>query len=465
MNQILRITIASGLEFLFNTPKIITNLFPDNVFGVFVGIERSSKYKLNYWPYDIHGCIGYWDPKYSLLSDEFILNKIITVSHLAATNDERREYFIEPLHLDLNAIFKIYFMNYPITVIDSNTGIMTKSSIPFNNKKYGLIVEDLNDKLSRATYLPGVFPDKSWSEIKELLIKKSGITNQNIIFYAYECKIFSMTIADYFLLPIQKFFNKYYTDFVPHTVINNEILIDKTDFVRNLAMIADLLKMNSIGYTITSNTKRIIKSNIEYYNKLFDANPNSMRQASAFLLLCNYYFDGISNPYIQKISSYLHQQLESGNLEKNFELGEILYALNTINPHDPIVSDKTKKLPLIDIDSGTNIDIFRYNWFSKSVPYINDKIYKYTLIKKIKRFIDKNKYDETNYYAVEFESLAMLYSNISDKKTKISVGEYLIQLITKLDNRKNDFGLYQFKNKTARVDITGHVLNGLFLLI
>ena len=69
INQLLDNTICSGLDIPINeqTTKFLEAI-PDNVFGVFVTIKRSQYQKLSRWPEDIHGCIGYWDHNYKILS-------------------------------------------------------------------------------------------------------------------------------------------------------------------------------------------------------------------------------------------------------------------------------------------------------------------------------------------------------------------------------------------------------------
>ena len=41
----------------------------------------------------------------------------------------------------------------------------------------------------------------------------------------------------------------------------------------------------------------------------------------------------------------------------------------------------------------------------------------------------------------------------------------MFELLYELEKRKNCNNLYSFLNKTSRVDITGHVMNGLSALI
>ncbi|XWV25690.1 AMMECR1 domain protein [Tupanvirus soda lake] len=494
MEDILKIAIASGLKFKSGNNIVSTEYIPNNTFGVFVGVERSAKHKLNTWPHDIHGCIGYWDPNYNTMIKSNIVKKIREVAYSATWEDERRNYFKNSIYVDLLAKYKIYYMLEPIMEIDSSTGIIIANSELFNNKIYGLIVESSNS-LNRATYLPDVFPDKPWTYIKESLIQKANIYDNNIKFYAYNCQIISMSIADYFFVPIQDFFNKNYNIFIPYSISSNDdIYIDEHENVRNLASIYDILQMQKYGYGISNKTFTAIKNNIEYYKHKYESNPQSMRQASAFLILCLYILNK-NDKFVHTIKNYLLGELQfqnkydehavsfkssSGNLEnipnsttvnfvpldKNFELGEILMALNIVESNNPIVVRETNKIPLIDKDEQSDIDIFRYNWFSKSVSKINNKYYKYNLIKKVINYIDTyQNYNETNYYAVEFETLATLYSKITNSKTKLLIEKYIEKILIQIENRKNKYGLYQFKNGETRIDITGHIMNGLFSLL
>ena len=161
---------------------------PKNVFGVFVTIKRSVK--LTKYPEDIHGCIGFWSPEYSILTKKEIVSHIIEVGHSALYNDERRKYF-SPIETDLDAIIEIDFMLHPLYNVNSKNGYLNNGEL-FHNSKYGLIVEENNG--SRATYLPHVFPDSiEWEKLKASLISKAGIVSnttnkigvKNVKFLAY----------------------------------------------------------------------------------------------------------------------------------------------------------------------------------------------------------------------------------------------------------------------------------------
>jgi len=76
---------------------------------------------------------------------------------------------------------------------------------------------------------------------------------------------------------------------------------------------------------------------------------------------------------------------------------------------------------------------------------------------------DYKSYNETNYYAVEFEVLTALASLNNFMDTKVI--DAIIGLMIKLQTRKNKDGLYCFEDHSCRLDITGHVLNGYYNLI
>ena len=167
---------------------------PLNAFGVFATIRRSKLHKLPNYPEDIHGCIGYWSPDYSIIKPQLFFTHLIDVSNSALTKDNKRSYF-PPITSDPDATIEIDFMLLPKYSIDSRSGMISVDSsigssnslIPFDNSIYGLIVEGSNN--TRATYLPHVFPSNtSWNELKKSLISKAGATNTKNKFYAYKIK-------------------------------------------------------------------------------------------------------------------------------------------------------------------------------------------------------------------------------------------------------------------------------------
>jgi AMMECR1 domain-containing protein len=166
------------------TPNLST--IPKNAFGVFCTIRRSQK--LPTYPEDIHGCIGYWSSDYSIVPPTKLLQHLIDVGRSAMYKDERRTYF-PSIETDSNAIIEIDFMLLPTIPINPVSGQLENGD-QFANSKYGLIVSD-NNNMSRATFLPHVFPDTiSWQDIKGKVISKAGATtsNTNNKFLAYQIK-------------------------------------------------------------------------------------------------------------------------------------------------------------------------------------------------------------------------------------------------------------------------------------
>ena len=73
-----------------NTTKddnIIIKKLPTNTFGVFTTIRRDQK--LTKWPTDIHGCIGYWDTNFNILTQENLFYNLLRVSQDALLKDSR----------------------------------------------------------------------------------------------------------------------------------------------------------------------------------------------------------------------------------------------------------------------------------------------------------------------------------------------------------------------------------------
>jgi len=168
------------------TPNLST--IPKNAFGVFCTIRRSKLHKLPTYPEDIHGCIGYWSQDYSIITPKALLQHLIDVGRSAMYKDERRTYF-PPIETDTNATIEIDFMLLPTIPINPATGQLQNGD-QFANSKYGLIVFD-NSNMSRATFLPHVFPDTIlWQDIKGKVISKAGTStsNTNNNFLAYKIK-------------------------------------------------------------------------------------------------------------------------------------------------------------------------------------------------------------------------------------------------------------------------------------
>lgn len=441
-----------------------------NIFGLFITIYRSQKLKT--YPHDIHGCLGYWDNNYNNITDiNFLYNKIISLSIDTAYKDSRRTYFKYPLILDSNSILKISFMLNPIYKINSNTGIFNTSH--FNNKDYGLIIDNGYNK---ATYLPGVFSDISWSEIKESIKSKANINNlNNNVYYAYKTlefeQVFINILNKYFfnvlISSIYNFFkiNFYFSEtFIPYSV-NKDIIVDKSQDIRNIASLNDLITLNDLYLTFHKNKINNIqvKNNLQYY---INKHKKLSLQALSFLLLCLYRLNintDIQGLIIKKLI------LNINNLEEQFELGEILSSLSCVlNDKSILYKKQLEMYNKLNTQKENNEDIFKYNWQSQFLLelYINNKNKNNNIIKhakllssKLCKFIKINQIDdmETNYLAVLFEMSCSLFYILNDK----SIKDYIFMLLIKLCSRQNNNGLFMFSDKTMRIDITGHIIHGL----
>jgi len=170
--------------------------------------------------------------------------------------------------------------------------------------------------------------------------------------------------------------------------------------------------------------------------------------------------------FIKEVCSYLYSSLS--DLEPKFELGEVLISLTECCPDNNILRSEQRKMynNLINREG----DIFEYNWQSKFLYYLyikdinknsrNSFHYKHVIelnnriITITSKFDDSN---ETNYIAVGFEALCSLYPLTSNKTETLNQIVKLFYLLQK----RYDNSVYYFNNKTARLDITGHVMNGL----
>jgi AMMECR1 domain-containing protein len=254
-------------------------------FGAFVSVKRSTK--LDSYPFDTHGCIGYWSNDYQELRD-FLISKIAMVARQATNHDDRKTYFTDDLTEDSNAEYIVYLMKLPVMVIDTASGIMENGQ-KFNNKDYGLIVQGQSG--NRATYLPEVYPDQSWTNIKKLLEDKAGNTGPSWAqdptrsqglqgypgqaFYAYQCDIYSTsiinTIRETIIPLIKSYCTRWITDnykgLMPYQSVLSgnvwKIQFDKTQLVRNIASIYDYLN----NLNLSNGLVKSMSSEILQYKK------------------------------------------------------------------------------------------------------------------------------------------------------------------------------------------------------
>ena len=146
--------------------------------------------------------------------------------------------------------------------------------------------------------------------------------------------------------------------------------------------------------------------------------------------------------------------------EPEFARNEILIGLNKAG------CSTTRLVRYRDnLTFNSESTIFKMNWIIQALISFN-KIISSELIlifkTKINTILKNIKEIETNYIAVAFEGLCFVQKANPNKET-ISM---LFQLLFELETRKNNNNiLYNFIDSTARIDITGHILNGFYQLI
>ncbi len=438
---------------------------PKNLFGIFASIHRERIDLQNASNNDkVHGCIGYWNLEG--MTREEIIEKGFDVSNSACWNDRRSTHFEEPINYDPDASLQIYFMKKPIYEINSENGRINELNRNFDNDNFGVIVEN-QETGNRATYLPGVFPKSKFLNIKNSIINKASITNNNLElnkFYAYQCDIVEIKFIDILsksqilqnmnnFINLINYFYKFNNknknnNFIPYELTsNNKVVIDKDQNVRNVATIYDYLYFSKIVKRLPDKDSELYKKiveNIEYYIEKYK-NNDDMRQAASFLFLIlnlsrkdeyinknatepsNAFYKNENIKYLNEVGSYESRikNYSTNNFNQDFELPQILIMLTAIMP-DYEITIEYLYLFYERLNSNSNgmKNIFFYNWFAKYFyevlinDAINIMVYKqflYQICEKlskkmlniVKRF--KEEETETNYYAVSFEGLSALY--------------------------------------------------------
>jgi AMMECR1 domain-containing protein len=442
MDPIVLYTICSAYKLPIpeDTKKNIR--IPPQTFGFFISVHRSQP--LSEWPHDIHGCIGYWEDK--RMSKAAIIEKIPGIAHSSFFTDTRAQYHAVPLLEDPDARIEISFMQLPLTPISENRKI-------FDNEKYGLIVE--SDQ-GRATYLPKVFETKNWAEISASLLQKARIKKGKFFQYktsVIEGKLRTIFDREYLEWIAQEyliFMEVNYGDFIPYMVEFGQVRIDKTENVRNCATLCELL-----DFPVSENLRTKISRDIKYYAAKWK-NQN-MQQANAFLIMAMAKISKKITQTIIDICDDLYKNLDG--MDAQFQLGETLIALYRVCPRlkELDYCQKWMEKRLEGLSNSTE-NIFEYNWQAKYLFEIRKNISaKEHAEELLRRLISLKINDdvETNYLAVYFEAIMSLWGILGGDMLEIILPVWIYLL------RRWKDGLFYFKNITARIDITGHVISGL----
>ena len=407
---------------IFKLPQVYDKIIYPSCFGIFTTIETDVG--------EVHGCIGNWNIDFTNLTDVQKIETIKSVTYSAMFRDSRNkpETINNP-----NTRIKIYFMNKPEKIRFGDV---------FDNENYGLIVSSPEGR--RATFLPGVFGTIQSKNIKRDILHKAGINTNSVAFYSYKCVIYSDTFIDCiqklcksYRKLIYRFFNSNYGEFFPYSVRKNKTSYDKTQAVRNIATMGDLL---SEPKYLTSETLSKIKRDLSYYD--LETLPSLAGRA-----------------FLSRILNVCHK-FNIKEAERDFELGQILIAyaqvckMNTKNDLDDMLSEIEERENEINL-------IFRLNWQCQAVC-ASQKIDKQHL-KRLYNIFTKwyNTYFhlnlETNYIVVAFEFLSFI-----KKCDDLDLDKLILKVFTVLATRFNPkLGLFRFTDDSYRIDITGHFLNAI----
>lgn len=431
----------------------IISFLPNNAFGVFSTIRRA--HKMNSYPEDIHGCIGYWDPYYHILSQTQLHSQLIEVTYDSVWNDNRNEFF-PPIEMEPDSTIEIDFLIDPIYLINNTNGYISKLNTTFTNNTFGIIIQTL-DKTKKATYLPKVFPQISWNDLVDSIKNKAQIVSDEFELFAYNIfqikapftKILTTTFFTY--VSIVNFSRLLINNLKTKSIFplayscqDHLLQWNSTDDVRNIATLSDLLKYIQLFPDIaTASETRIIKEAILSIIENIDQYGS---QSISFLGYIYELFHINNEPFCKKL---LH---DLPLAEIDFEQQELLIGMNKA---------RCKNEEQHRLTFNSNDSIFRVNWIIQATISYNNALSELLLQlleTKTKEILQNKSQIETNYLAVAFEAVCFAYRS-QRKHTHLHL---MFELLFELEHRKRCKNqLYAFLDETARVDITGHILNGL----
>ena len=476
MNYFPQLSICYALNLPINPVAIkdAHKQIPKSTFGVFVSIERSIHQKLQTWPFNNHGCIGYYNTSYTPMAPDDIIHNMFQVSKSATFEDSRNEYFL-PIFDDSFAKYIVYLMQLPVIPIDPESGILLTNnhSQVFNNDEFGLIYTDIAGK--SGTYLPKVFlKNEPWWSLKKTLIKKSqGTTEGN--FFAYKCIILESTIisvafnTEYrqFLCNIflQNFIYQFYSKFPIYAVSkSNKIILNSSKIYENLFVMNAVL---DIHQKLKKNTppkliKNIMK-HIQIYIQMQKQNSLNYTQLAWLLIVMNKVNDASKSDHdseIHYICNYLNENLS--NMDRMVELPNSLMAIE-------LSCMKSKEFNLNRNKYGTYIyeseliNKNKINNESNEKQINNDLNWINESNKSIKHIqLLANKLTQSMHYSdifVYFNSLSIILKYLQ----KINIYDEWFKIFHKLhQNYDRNYGLYKSKNGEKIIQNTCMVYMSLF---
>ena len=490
MNHLLDISIYDGLKLNINNNidnklNIIYNEIPDNAFGIFITIQRNNPPINDNYKSNIHGCVGYWNIDFKILNKSEIIKYIKILSVRATWEDKRKENF-NSIYKDSNTEYKITFLLNEIYEVDNNGYCNELNNYYDNNSNYGILVKDINN--NKSTYLPEIFKVyKDWDYIKKTLLQTSNIKSNSYQFYVYNTinyskkiyKILENNIFDYIKQNYINFIDKYYIENIPYNITNNKkIIYNNITDIENISFINNILEFNVY---LNNTIKSILNLDINNYKNKFLKNKKKFRQNSSFLLqiLNKKDIKNNNNKYFSKIiCTYLFNSIDW--LDKNFEIYQVLIAIShNYEPEYKQILINNRNLIFKNLINNNSViqDIFKYNWEAKYLFTLfklsierSEFIIKHSILltKRILNILEKlyeNNNVETNYYMVVFESLCNLLILVYNTEIKNKLLDNILYLYKLLIDRYDyNFGLFEYLDKSCKINITEHFINGIISL-
>jgi AMMECR1 domain-containing protein len=490
-----------------------------NMFGVFVTLTRS-------WGPEqqrqVHGCIGRWSPDYAAVfgwspdhaavSGSTLVLWMHEVAVDARDRDARQSRWSTDFREDLSTEVEVSIMMLPLLPVVATNGRVNINGKPFTNDEFGLLVEGANGK--KATFLPHVFHNATWSNISRALLDKASIPfgENDFTFYAYKTQqvrfnvpqmLFSTRALYYVQKDVATFYEQWYTEFVPLTFHSKDVQvsIDVTDAVRSVSCIVDVLYLGQKFPEVLNVSTKPVLQNLDYYFQRWYKYQEDLKQASIFLLkayrlLLRQPNTSFHVPDIQKRIALLEDAVYGQllTLEPQFAMGEAVSTLATTVSHiDQLMHALNLMRSRLSGFMAQNTRfrgrrtlhqlslVFELNWQSQScyqmlrtvlskhmehVPYFTDyTLDLVTLMLSIAQSLSVQQVIqlETNYLAVMYECFSYLEKALKLLQTRENADAIRTQRFKffsiLLQERRGRFGLLYFKNSAvARLDITGHTL-------
>ena len=363
----------------------------------------------------------------------------------------------------------------------------------------------------------GPQPRKKNRLVKKTQKLKSNPENGGVKWFAYKTTSSTCLLADYLLAPEHALMrlaeiNSGLADLIISTAKQNpgreipyevvlgpdgkkKVAYDNKQYVRNISMVLDMQSVAEVLEKKSQENKSLVGRIdkpldwISCKQYLIPFEKASLKDLSASTELAHAAAHALGlakllgNKHLMEVLyDLLFTRVDAQNLEPSFEWGQVLIGLIRFNPVDAYFVDMiTKELgrePKIPED-----DIFGLNWHIQVLVAIcrsglDKKSAELGKLVNIKgqelatRFINLAprllvQDAETNFWAVGFEaSTGLEYLVRQDKvtlgqKEKIELQNQCVSAIYNLEQRYDDrIGTYKFKDGSARLDITGHVLSG-----